>query len=87
MLSDHGQTQGATFKQRNGYSLEDLVGRSLESATVTGIAGGDEQSAMATLAIDEATGRTGKGEKKGKESGRPGGGPSCSARAISASCT
>ncbi len=28
VLSDHGQTQGATFKQRNGYSLEELVQRS-----------------------------------------------------------
>ena len=25
VLSDHGQTQGATFKQRNGYALEELV--------------------------------------------------------------
>ncbi|HTS74055.1 MAG TPA: phage holin family protein, partial [Gaiellaceae bacterium] len=25
VLSDHGQTQGATFLQRNGYSLQDLV--------------------------------------------------------------
>ena len=25
VLSDHGQTQGATFKQRNGYDLHDLV--------------------------------------------------------------
>ena len=25
VLSDHGQTQGATFKQRNGYGLDDLV--------------------------------------------------------------
>ncbi len=58
VLSDHGQTQGATFKQRNGYSLEELVGRSLEAASVTGIAGGDEQSSMATLALGEATGRT-----------------------------
>ena len=31
VLSDHGQTQGATFKQRNGYGLDDLVERSLES--------------------------------------------------------
>ena len=29
VLSDHGQTQGATFKQRNGYGLDDLVERSL----------------------------------------------------------
>ena len=32
VLSDHGQTQGATFKQRNGYGLEDLVERSLATA-------------------------------------------------------
>ena len=30
VLSDHGQTQGATFKQRNGYGLDELVERSLE---------------------------------------------------------
>ena len=29
VLSDHGQTQGATFKQRNGYGLDDLVRRCL----------------------------------------------------------
>ena len=58
VLSDHGQTQGATFRQRNGYSLEDLVERSLESGTVQGIAGGDEQGSKAALALDEATGRT-----------------------------
>ncbi len=28
-LSDHGQTQGATFKQRNGYGLDELVERTL----------------------------------------------------------
>ena len=31
VLSDHGQTQGATFKQRNGYGLDELVERSLTS--------------------------------------------------------
>ena len=30
VLSDHGQTQGATFKQRNGYGLDELVERSLD---------------------------------------------------------
>jgi uncharacterized membrane protein YvlD (DUF360 family) len=60
VLSDHGQTQGATFKQRNGYGLDDLVERSLESRQVTGIAGGDEQKAMAGLAVAEATGRADK---------------------------
>ena len=56
VLSDHGQTQGATFKQRNGYALEDLVSRSLESKRATGIAGGDEQDAMVKQAVNEATG-------------------------------
>jgi Type I phosphodiesterase / nucleotide pyrophosphatase len=61
-LSDHGQTQGATFKQRNGYGLDDLVERSLESTDVTEIAGGDEQHSMVGNAIGEATGK--KNEKK-----------------------
>ncbi len=57
VLSDHGQTQGATFKQRNGYGLDDLVERSLTSGTVMEIADGDEQNAMVGNAIGEATGR------------------------------
>ena len=44
VLSDHGQTQGATFKQRNGYGLDELVERSLARGSVTGVAGGDEQT-------------------------------------------
>ncbi len=58
VLSDHGQTQGATFKQRNGYGLDELVERSLEDGTVEEVAGGDEQHAMVGLAVGEATGRT-----------------------------
>ena len=58
VLSDHGQTQGATFKQRNGYGLDDLVERSLARGDVQGIAGGDEQSSMVGNAISEATGKT-----------------------------
>src|SRR5262245_31548924 len=46
VLSDHGQTQGATFKQRNGYGLDELVERSVEEAQVEGVAGGDEQHQM-----------------------------------------
>ena len=60
VLSDHGQTQGATFKQRNGYGLEDLVARSLSRGDVAAIAGGDEQDAMVGHAVREATGTTGK---------------------------
>jgi uncharacterized membrane protein YvlD (DUF360 family) len=64
VLSDHGQTQGATFKQRNGYGLDELVERSLACGRVSALAGGDEQSAMVHHAVDEATGRkTGKREK------------------------
>jgi hypothetical protein len=58
VLSDHGQTQGATFKQRNGYGLDDLVERSLSGGEVDEFMGGDEQAAMAELAVAEATGRT-----------------------------
>ena len=56
VLSDHGQTQGATFKQRNGYGLDDLVERSLSSGAVGAMASGDEQSAMVGHALAEATG-------------------------------
>ena len=66
VLSDHGQTQGATFKQRNGYGLDELVERSLEHGAVKEIAGGDEQQAMVGLAVGEATGRA--DEKQGKRS-------------------
>ena len=64
VLSDHGQTQGATFKQRNGYGLDELVERSLARGDVSGIAGGDEQSSMVGLAVSEATGKQAKRPKK-----------------------
>jgi uncharacterized membrane protein YvlD (DUF360 family) len=64
VLSDHGQTQGATFKQRNGYGLDELVERSLESASVAGLAGGDEQDSMVGHALGEATGQTSRKRPK-----------------------
>jgi hypothetical protein len=67
VLSDHGQTQGATFKQRNGYGLEDLVRRSVERGTVAHVQGGDENESAVGRAVDEATGQTQK-----KEGRRPG---------------
>jgi uncharacterized membrane protein YvlD (DUF360 family) len=63
VLSDHGQTQGATFKQRNGYGLDELVERSLARGDVSGIAGGDEQHSMVGLAVGEATGKQAKRPK------------------------
>jgi uncharacterized membrane protein YvlD (DUF360 family) len=67
VLSDHGQTQGATFKQRNGYGLDDLVSRSLERGRVRELAGGDEQQAMVGHAIGEATGAARDGKKRSKK--------------------
>ncbi|MGZ4185100.1 MAG: alkaline phosphatase family protein, partial [Solirubrobacteraceae bacterium] len=56
VLSDHGQTQGATFKQRNGYDLGELVERSIERGTMAHIAQGDENDAAVGHAVNEATG-------------------------------
>ena len=67
VLSDHGQTQGATFLQRNGISLEELVRSSLD--TDTAIVGGgscDETQFMVGHALDEATGRGARKAEKAK---------------------
>jgi uncharacterized membrane protein YvlD (DUF360 family) len=54
VLSDHGQTQGATFKQRNGYGLDELVRRSVEALPVETLLGGDENETAVGLALEEA---------------------------------
>src|SRR5689334_22876064 len=54
VLSDHGQTQGATFRQRNGYGLDDLVARSLASGEVKALDAGDEHADAVGQAVDEA---------------------------------
>ena len=59
VLSDHGQTQGATFKQRNGYDLHEFVERSIASGKVARLATGDENDAAVGHAVAEATGRSG----------------------------
>jgi hypothetical protein len=64
VLSDHGQTQGATFKQRNGFGLDELVERSLEHGDVMEVAGGDEQHSMVGNAVGEATGKQQKKRSK-----------------------
>ena len=56
VLSDHGQTQGMTFKQRNGYGLDELVQRSLQSGSVSAMLNGDENDAAVGHALKEATG-------------------------------
>ncbi len=60
VLSDHGQTQGATFKQRNGYELRELVERSIERGKVASVAAGDEHDAAVGHAMSEAMGRAGE---------------------------
>ncbi len=57
VLSDHGQTQGATFKQRNGYDLHEFVERSLSSGKVALLGTGDENDVAVGHAVAEATGR------------------------------
>ncbi len=57
VLSDHGQTQGATFKQRNGYGLADLVNGAIERAQVAPMGEGDEHDTAVGQAVREATGR------------------------------
>ncbi len=59
VLSDHGQTQGATFKQRNGYDLRELVERSISRGRVMEPSGRDENEATVNHAVAEATGRGG----------------------------
>src|SRR5262249_53847712 len=64
VLSDHGQTQGATFKQRYGYALEERVRRSIGEGHVAAMTGEDENRAVVGTAYDEATG---KGAESGKK--------------------
>jgi uncharacterized membrane protein YvlD (DUF360 family) len=66
VLSDHGQTQGATFKQRYGYTLDDLVRQAIGDGDVAGVAGSEENHTAVGTAFDEAVGQ---GEQSGKRRG------------------
>ena len=70
VLSDHGQTQGATFLQRNGYGLSELVERSLADGSVADYSDGDEQGQMVGHALNEATGHKQKKRAKNDVSGQ-----------------
>jgi hypothetical protein len=74
VLSDHGQTQGATFLQRNGYSLADLVDRTLERSAVAPLDAGDEHDTAMSQAVREATGRPASADdaEAGADVGEPG---------------
>jgi uncharacterized membrane protein YvlD (DUF360 family) len=67
VLSDHGQTQGATFRQRNGYGLDDLVERSLSTGRVDSVDAGDEHDDAVGQAVDEATGRRGHRRRRRRD--------------------
>ena len=65
VLADHGQSQGATFLQRYGITLEDLVRSACDATDIQAAAGGEDE-AIAYLSAgltevardDTATGRT-----------------------------
>ena len=69
VLSDHGQTQGATFKQRNGYDLQEFVERSIAKGRVARVSGGDENDAVVGHAVTEATGLAAKANGDGVQDG------------------
>src|SRR5262249_32762289 len=60
-------TQGATFKQRNGHGLDDLVRRSVTRGNVADVDTGDENDTTVGHAVGEATGRQPKDEKRSKK--------------------
>ena len=70
VLSDHGQTQGATFKQRNGYGLDELVERNLRARPSRRSPAGDENDTAVGKALREATGRKQKAAAKNDVGGR-----------------
>ena len=65
VLSDHGQSQGATFRQRFGLDLEDLV-RQLSSAPMPSVVvtGEDEQAGRAHALRAELLPGDGGGDKR-----------------------
>ncbi|HWH15803.1 MAG TPA: phage holin family protein [Miltoncostaeaceae bacterium] len=71
VLSDHGQTQGATFRQRNGHGLEELVERALADGPVARGGSGDENEVAPRRAFEEATGRPAEAPPRPDAEGRP----------------
>jgi hypothetical protein len=59
VISDHGQTQGPTFRQRWGQTLEDLVRKACAGGSVEGSVQGDESWGYLAGSLTEATAGTG----------------------------
>jgi uncharacterized membrane protein YvlD (DUF360 family) len=76
VLADHGQTQGETFADRFGITLEDLVRASCESDDIASAAGGEDES-LAYLSAgltevardDTATGRAVRSATRSRRAG------------------
>lgn len=54
VLSDHGQTQGATFLQRTGYSLDDFIQRLCRGEKITSEMVNNESLSYFNAAVTEA---------------------------------
>ena len=63
VLSDHGQTDGTPFRQRSGESLEALVDRLTDEASVEASSQGDEGWALLGASVTEASGSDGRTAK------------------------
>jgi uncharacterized membrane protein YvlD (DUF360 family) len=79
VLSDHGQSQGTTFLDRYGESLEDLVSGLCEGAEVAPVPGGEDDSrAYIHASVAESDGEdsvTARTLKRAGRSGEPGAQP------------
>ena len=79
VLSDHGQSQGSTFLDRYGCSLEEMVSRLCEGAEVAAVSGGeDDARAYINASAAESDGGdsvTLKTLRRAGRSGEPGGRP------------
>lgn len=63
LLSDHGQTQGATFRQRYGITLEELVSGLAGGAAVEAMTGSTEGWGHLNAVVSELVGGEGLGSR------------------------
>ena len=71
VLSDHGQTQGATFRDRYGESLRDLVTKATSADSVRSASQGDEGLDVPRRLPDRGVGRHGRPRELGADGDAP----------------